>query len=370
MSSDDRLGIRRRGEPRVPFAGGVRLRYRLFQDFLEQNAANISRGGMFICTTQPGEVASQLEFEIRLEDGFTLIVGRGEVAWARQPGDATGEEPGMGVRFLELAEESRALVEKIVRERVAAGEELFDLEGHGPVIRREAVIAEANDGQVWELGGAPRRPDFAAPSPPGAPVLRGAARARSSPQRLATVAVLSALVGAAAVLVFYWLFVQPSIVALETRIDELAGAPGGPWQPPAAEPPPLPVTPDSPTDDLPATLAADPSSEVLEALRRWSAAWSEQRTEDYLSSYAADFEPPDGLDRATWEASRAARVERPEWIRVGLTLAQVTATGPDSAEVVFVQSYRSARYNDRVRKSLSMVLRDGQWKIARERSLP
>ena len=399
MSSEGEARANRRGEPRVPFDGAVRLRYRLFQEFLEENAANISAGGMFIRTIHPGDRGSELDFEIRLDDDFTLIRGRGEVAWVRRPGDEPGAEPGMGIRFLELPAASRELVDRIVRERIAAGLELFDLESHAPAPRRPAVSAPAGaDGSpIWELdpGGAatggeghgddvpaaatevenlaaldPELPPRPAPSAAAAAASApSAAAGRLSPVRLVAVAVISALLGAGAVLAFYWLYVQPSIDELETRIDELAGHPGGPWQPPADEPSPSPSAAAEgegvPAAEGPARGQAD---EVVDALRGWAAAWTEQRADDYLAYYATGFAPPDGQDRAAWEAARRARIARPEWIRVALTLVQVEPTDADSAEVRFVQSYRSERYKDLVKKRMTLVREDGAWKIAAERA--
>ena len=429
MSAEGDATSNRRGEPRVAFDGAVRLRYRLFQEFLEENAANISSGGMFIRTIHPGDLGSELDFEIRLDDDFTLIQGRGVVAWVRrggdEPSDEPGTEPGMGIRFVELAADSRTLVDRIVRERVAAGLELFDLEGHAPAAQRPAVVAPmGTEGRpVWkldgeldgELDGVDPAPSVAAPeatsvaglSPatepepqnlasldpdlPRSAVAAGSsrpvkaweartsagatARGRSGPFRLIAVAVLSAFVGAGAVLTFYWFFVQPSIDALETRIDELAGSPGGPWQPPSDEPDSAAavasVVDETEAGEVPPAVSErGQNAEVVDALRRWAAAWTAQEPTDYFAFYAAGFEPPDGLDRAAWEESRRARIARPQWIRVALTLVQVEATGPASAEVGFVQSYRSERYKDLVRKRMLMVREDGGWKIAAERAAP
>jgi len=64
----------------------------------------------------------------------------------------------MGIRFVELAGDSRALVDKIVRQRVAAGLELFDLEGNASASRaatadRPVVTAppDSEGRPIWEL---------------------------------------------------------------------------------------------------------------------------------------------------------------------------------------------------------------------------
>ena len=45
---------------------------------------------------------------------------------------------------------------------------------------------------------------------------------------------------------------------------------------------------------------------------------------------------------------------------------EVDLLSPDRAEVSFLQSYRSERFSDRVRKTLVMVREAGGWKIAAE----
>lgn len=427
MSLSTHLPDSRRGQPRVAFDGAVQLRYRLFQQFLSENAANISSGGMFIRTRQPGEPGEELEFKIALEDDFTLIEGRAQVVWARRPDAAAEGQPGMGVRFVELQEESRALIDKIVAERVAEGLELFDVEQQAPAERQppraevppppagEEVFALAPPGEAEPATPAPPPPSPATPPAPPSPASPSAGPAsggvdagtsrpagpsiaevadksidellgpapgrrrtrRAGALRLVVVALLSALAGAASVLLFQQFYVQPSIEALETPIEDLAGSPGGPWQPPAEEPPteeparPFEAAgPQAPAAGEQPSVEGGPAvrpTEIVDTLRAWATAWSRQRFDDYLSFYAADFEPPDGLDRAAWEAARRERIAAPGWIRVALTLVEVEETGAGTAEARFVQSYRSERYNDLVRKHLTMVREDGEWKIAAER---
>ena len=368
MSVEGEGRANRRGEPRVPFDGAVRLRYRLFHEFLEENAANISAGGMFIRTIHPGEPGSEMEFEIRLEDDFTLIRGRAEVTWVRRSGQVPGAEPGMGIRFLSLPEESQALVDKIVSERVAAGLELFDLEREAPEPEANVPrsVPDTPAGFDPELPAAPGA--WPGQTPAGAD-RRVAAAGRVSAPRLIALAVLSALLGAGAVLTYYLLHVQPSIDALEMRIEELAGNPGGPWRPPTEEPRAVEVSGAEAAAEESSSTTSRPgrTPDVVEALRGWAAAWSEQRADDYLACYSAEFVPPDGLGRAAWEESRRARIARPRWIRVALTLVEVESAGPEAAEVSFVQSYRSERYKDLVRKRVRLVLEEGAWKIAAER---
>lgn len=111
---------------RVPFEREVSLKFRQFRGFLTEYSGNISSGGMFIRTDKPKPPGSAFDFEILLEDGFTLIQGVGEVVWTRQRPGGHGRPTGMGVRFLGLTPESQELIRRIVQEHVAGGGTPFD----------------------------------------------------------------------------------------------------------------------------------------------------------------------------------------------------------------------------------------------------
>lgn len=53
------------------------------------------------------------DFECRLEDSLTLIEGRGEVVWVRTKTSTSGPH-GMGIRFLELSENSRRYIQRLM----------------------------------------------------------------------------------------------------------------------------------------------------------------------------------------------------------------------------------------------------------------
>lgn len=85
-------------------------------DFIAEYVSDISRGGVFIRSKQPLPVGTKvnLKFSVILED-FHTIEGEGEVV--RVVDDA--EPHGMGVVFTELTDESRAIIEELVRRRDA-----------------------------------------------------------------------------------------------------------------------------------------------------------------------------------------------------------------------------------------------------------
>jgi molecular chaperone DnaK len=106
----------KRRDPRVGAELRLRLAYGSMDEFIERYATNVSRGGIFVRTREPWPPGTELAIDIALANGDQVIRGRGVVRWTTPP-SAPGEpprDPGMGLRFTELAPESRALVELVV----------------------------------------------------------------------------------------------------------------------------------------------------------------------------------------------------------------------------------------------------------------
>ncbi len=135
---------------------------------------------------------------------------------------------------------------------------------------------------------------------------------------------------------------------------------------PAVEPPATDQASAEATEPVTEDRLAETRSVVEAAVSAWSRAWANRRIEDYLAAYAADFRPAAGGDRATWEAVRRERLSRPSWIEVEVSDLVVDLDG-DSARARFVQAYRSDRFRDRVRKTLTLELEDDGWRIVMER---
>ena len=127
------------------------------------------------------------------------------------------------------------------------------------------------------------------------------------------------------------------------------------------------VSPD-PQPDLPPP--PPPLEEVEPTLHEWAASWADQRVDDYLAHYAAEFSPPQGRSRADWEANRHDRIGRPEWIRVTLGAVENSSAEDGRAIATFEQTYESPNYEDRVQKTVEMVWEDGRWMILSETSSP
>jgi hypothetical protein len=123
---------------------------------------------------------------------------------------------------------------------------------------------------------------------------------------------------------------------------------------------------------LPAADTADTGGgneqEVIAAVRQWAELWSKQDVDGYLSTYAGDFRPSDGIARTTWAAQRRDRISNPRYIRVDLGNIRVTFVGEQHARVTFRQSYKSDAFQDNVEKTLVLQFRDGRWLIVQETS--
>lgn len=181
---------------RVPLEIKVTLSFEKFSGFLTEFSANISMGGMFIKTASPQPEGTQFQLEFKLSDDFKLIQGSAEVVWVRGEDEGPGRPVGMGVRFLDLDEASRALIAKIVERHQAEGGQPFDLEQVGRGVKQtvrppglpptEATLVLA--AESLKLGGgtvegsaqpakpppksrppAPQRPASPPPSPAASP---------------------------------------------------------------------------------------------------------------------------------------------------------------------------------------------------------
>jgi molecular chaperone DnaK len=176
----------KRRDGRVPAELRIRLGYGSIDEFVERFALNISRGGIFVRTLEQRPAGSEVSLDVMLGTGEHVIRGRGEVAWTTAP-SAPGEpdrQPGMGIRFLSLDPESRALVDLVVATRGSAGrsdepprppddqiEELdFDVESEEPPpapAPEPAAPPPPPPAAAPAAAPAPARPPAAAPAAPG-----------------------------------------------------------------------------------------------------------------------------------------------------------------------------------------------------------
>ncbi len=116
-------------------------------------------------------------------------------------------------------------------------------------------------------------------------------------------------------------------------------------------------------DDL---VYLDALRAVEQRLKQWAKAWSDGDVERYLSFYSPKYAPA-GMRREKWIKQRKQRINRQRQINVELDIREVFMDGMDNmATTVFVQSYQSRNYRDRVLKKLVWRHFQGQWLIISE----
>lgn len=119
---------------RVPLEREVVLEFEHFAKFIREYSANISLGGMFIKSDRPSLPDTVFRFEVRLVEEGPVIAGLAKVLWVRESAEGKDRPAGMGVRFLQLEDRGRSLIEQIVREFAARGGQPFRLEESPEVV--------------------------------------------------------------------------------------------------------------------------------------------------------------------------------------------------------------------------------------------
>ena len=104
-----------RKDKRAPVSLKVRFKSATVDEFIEHYSKDVSRGGLYIKSSQPMAVGTLLKFQFQLKDESALIRGVGRVVWTRVEEDAAADQPaGMGIKFIKMDNDSRAMVERIV----------------------------------------------------------------------------------------------------------------------------------------------------------------------------------------------------------------------------------------------------------------
>ncbi len=105
---------------------------------------------------------------------------------------------------------------------------------------------------------------------------------------------------------------------------------------------------------------------VLAAVSAWAQAWSERDVKAYLGFYSTDFVVPRGMSRDKWTAERTERITSKQRISVKVEAPRIRVNG-DRATVQFRQAFTSDKLNATDQKTLTLVKRDGTWRIREER---
>jgi uncharacterized protein (TIGR02266 family) len=91
-------------KPRIAFPKKVWLRNQKQNQALETYASNISESGIFVQTTDPPEIGTQISLQFHLENNDQTIEAIAEVIWIKQfePINIDGILPGLGARFTSI----------------------------------------------------------------------------------------------------------------------------------------------------------------------------------------------------------------------------------------------------------------------------
>jgi Tfp pilus assembly protein PilZ len=117
-------------DPRTALVVPVRFRYHSILDFADAQSLNLSRSGMFLAPSDPLPVGTIIDFELALVDGLPLLKGQGEVV------RVSANPKGIGVKFQQLDDASRALLDRIVQVNTVEGKRPtvpLDFESAGPI---------------------------------------------------------------------------------------------------------------------------------------------------------------------------------------------------------------------------------------------
>jgi len=112
------------------------------------------------------------------------------------------------------------------------------------------------------------------------------------------------------------------------------------------------------------------NTETIETvLHAWSAAWSAQAANMYLSFYHKQYKPSNGMSLNGWMQSRRYRLKKPRWIKIALSEFNIEKNTGKQAIVNFKQSYQSNSFRDTSKKQMVLLYTNDGWRIFREKSL-
>jgi uncharacterized protein (TIGR02266 family) len=88
----------------------LKVRFRTAQEFVEEHATNLSRGGIFIRSDDPPPVNSSVDVSINLPDGGPPVSSAGVVVHQVLPG--SNVEAGAGVQFVDASDAFRDRIDR------------------------------------------------------------------------------------------------------------------------------------------------------------------------------------------------------------------------------------------------------------------
>src|SRR5258706_12147998 len=81
------------------------------------DALNISVEGIFVVVAKPFAIGKRLAFEVHIAGEKKLFSAVGRVEWRREIAEGDARPAGMGIRFIDMEEESTALIRRLLAAR-------------------------------------------------------------------------------------------------------------------------------------------------------------------------------------------------------------------------------------------------------------
>lgn len=115
VATPDAETSEKRRQPRYSVELDVSMgsEHNFFAGFVE----NISAGGIFVATHRRAAIGEQFQISVSLPGMLPKVEGIAEVRWFREPNEETGQQPGMGLRFVALTRESVVGIEQFCAHR-------------------------------------------------------------------------------------------------------------------------------------------------------------------------------------------------------------------------------------------------------------
>ena len=109
-----KTGAERRKDLRIDV--NIKVDYSTKGMFVSNYVTNLSKGGVFIQTNDPLPIQSQIHLTMILPDFNIKIEAQGKVTWTYDIKKGTSSiVPGMGIKFTDLPEQHRALIEDYIK---------------------------------------------------------------------------------------------------------------------------------------------------------------------------------------------------------------------------------------------------------------
>lgn len=119
-SSASSPAVRERRKPRYSANLSVMVFTRGLNHFMAEKTANISLGGLFVCTDHNAEVGEKLHIRIMMSDLDAYFDVKSEVVWVCPKG--SGHPQGLGLRFCDLNEDQQAVISRFLKNYINVNE--------------------------------------------------------------------------------------------------------------------------------------------------------------------------------------------------------------------------------------------------------